>query len=133
MTKTKQINFRISPEELLRFKTIALSYGMDASEYFREKFLDTESDLTVSRSLSTAELQKRAKAAEKIIALREIEKTQDPINLRRIYYGNLINLRMEEIANYAASRVELDQDASSKNDNILKMLEALQHLIHGEF
>lgn len=129
MKKNKQINFRLSADDLLRFRAIAFSHGMDATDYFRAKFLDVQTGAPASRPPSTQELEKRAKAAEKLIILRDIEKKTDPIRLRKIYIENLINISLEEIARYAATRVELNQDASLKNDKILIMLEEIQNQI----
>jgi hypothetical protein len=102
MTRRSQLNFRLSQEEIDEFKAIAHGFGMSAAEYFRAKFLDIHNSSQANSLVSIEELERRAKLAEKIIKQHEIDKNPGVNRLALLRYSNLINIKIEEIADYVS-------------------------------
>jgi hypothetical protein len=132
MTRRSQLNFRLSQEEIDEFKAISQGFGMSAAEYFRAKFLDIDNRSQANSLVSIEELERRAKLAEKIIKQHEIDKNPGVNRLALLRYSNLINIKIEEIADYVSRPPLVHQDAA-RVDEIIKMLSYIQRYVDGEF
>ncbi|MYM96075.1 plasmid mobilization protein [Duganella vulcania] len=129
--KTKQVNIRLTEEERDQFKALALAHGVDASDYFRSKVFDHDLSTINSDMKSTEDLEKRARAAEKIIKKTELEKRLPEHILRRLAYLSSINQKLDFIVENIPQLLQ-PHEKSEAND-LTNYLEELQQLLHGDF
>lgn len=129
--KTKQVNFRLTLKEHEDFRAIAFAHGLDASQYFRSKFLSFNDSPNIRSKESTADMVLRAEAAVKILRLREEENSPSPFLLQRLRYLKLIEHQISEIA-----KTIVKGSASNLNRTqveILESLEEIEKFIKGVF